>query len=55
MKSHAEGNTPEAAPAPQPETAAAPEPASAPTPTLEQRVAKLESYIPRIEALLGAP
>lgn len=38
---------PEAAPAP------APAPAAPPAPTLEERVAKLEAYLPRLEAILG--
>lgn len=37
-------------PAPAPESAA---PAASRPPTLEERVAKLEAYLPRLEAILG--
>lgn len=39
----------ESAPAP------APEPAPPPALTLEERVAKLEAWIPRLEAIVGGP
>lgn len=45
----------EPAPAAEPLPAPASQPAPPPAPTLEERVAKLESYIPRIEAILGGP
>lgn len=53
MKSHAEDKTPEAAPEnPQPDSAPAPR---QPGLSLEERVAKLEAWIPRLEAIVGAP
>lgn len=39
----------EPAPAPKP----APAPGASPAPTLEERVARLEAYLPRLEAILG--
>lgn len=53
MKSHGDDNKPEAAQEhPQPHSAPAPK---QPGPSLEERVAKLEAWIPRLEALIGAP
>lgn len=44
----------EAGPA-EPLPAPAGEPAPPPAPTLEERVAKLEAWIPRLEAIVGQP
>lgn len=55
MRSQHEDQKPEAAPEPPSQPALAPPPPTKPGLSLEERVARLEAWIPRLEAIIGAP